>query len=174
VTVARAAFYPNVNLKASLGLVGIGFGDLFTLKALDATVGPAITLPIFEGGKLRAGLDVRTSEYDSAVDAYNSAVLDALHEIADQISHLESLQSLRQRRVESLQYARRAHELALVAFRAGLTDYNNVLSTEDALNKAENSIAEVGLLQIKALAALNQALGGGLPAASQSDMVATR
>ena len=166
ITVAKAAFYPNVNLKAAVGVVGIGFGQLLTTRALNASVGPALTLPIFEGGKLRAGLAVRTAEYDRAVDAYNAAIVEALRQVADGISHLESLESLRQRRRETLTFATRAHELAVIAFRAGLTDYNNVLSTEDALNRAQNLIAEVGFQQLSAVAALDQALGGGLLASS--------
>jgi NodT family efflux transporter outer membrane factor (OMF) lipoprotein len=166
IAVAKAAFYPNVNLKASLGLVGIGFGQLVSASAVNSSIGPAITLPIFEGGKLRAGLDVRTSQYDMAVDAYNAAIIEALHQVADGISHLSSLEKLRSRRQETLGFAKRAHELAVIAFRAGLTDYNNVLSTEDALNRAQNLIAEVGYQQITTLAALNEALGGGLIASN--------
>jgi NodT family efflux transporter outer membrane factor (OMF) lipoprotein len=162
IAVAKAAFYPNVNLKATLGFVGIGFAQLISASAVNSSIGPAITLPIFEGGRLRAGLDVRTSQYDMAVDAYNAAIIEALHQVADGISHLESLEKLRSRREETLGFAKRAHELATIAFRAGLTDYNNVLSTEDALNRAQNLIAEVGYQQITTLAALNEALGGGL------------
>ena len=166
IEVAKAQFYPNVDLKAALGVLGFGFDRLLSVDALNSSIGPAVTLPIFEGGKLRAGLDVRTAQYDAAVDAYNATVVEALHEVADQISRLESLRSLRERRRETLSFAQRAHELAAIAFRAGLTDYNNVLSTEDALNRAQNLIAEVGLEQMTAVAALNQALGGGLIASS--------
>jgi len=164
INVAKAAFYPNVNLKASLGLVGIGFGQLLSAAAVNSSIGPAVTLPIFDGGKLRAGLNVRTSEYDIAVDAYNASITEALHQVADSISRLTSLETLKHRREETLAYAKRAHELAVIAFRAGLTDYNNVLSTEDALNRAQNLIADIGLQQITTIAALNEALGGGLVA----------
>ena len=70
VAVSKAAFYPNVNLKGSLGFLGIGFGQLVAGNSINSTLGPAISLPIFEGGKLRAGLDARTAQYDIAVDAY--------------------------------------------------------------------------------------------------------
>jgi len=162
IDVAKAAFYPNVNLKAAVGFVGFGFGQLFTDRALNASVGPAVSLPIFEGGRLQAGLDVRTAQYDSAVQAYDATVIQALHEVSDEIDRLDSLERLRTRREQTLAFARRANELALIAFRAGLTDYNNVLSTEDALNRALILIADVGLQRITAIAALHQALGGGL------------
>jgi len=162
IDVAKAAFYPNVNLKAAVGFVGFGFGQLFTDRALNASVGPAVSLPIFEGGRLQAGLDVRTAQYDSAVQAYDATVVQALHEVSDEIDRLDSLERLQTRREQTLAFARRANELALIAFRAGLTDYNNVLSTEDALNRALILIADVGLQRITAIAALHQALGGGL------------
>jgi outer membrane protein TolC len=76
---------------------------------------------------------------------------------------------LRTRREETLAFATRANELAQIAFRAGLTDYNNVLSTEDALNRALILIADLGLQRITAIAALNQALGGGLVGGGLTD-----
>jgi len=172
VAVSKAAFYPNINLKGSLGFLGIGFGQLIAGNSINATLGPAITLPIFEGGRLRAGLDVRISEYDLAVDAYNATVVEALHQVADQLSRLNSLESLQRRREESLQFARRAQQLAVIAFRAGLTDYNNVLSTEDAFDRAEIAMADVRLQQVTAFAALDEALGGGLVNASDTTNLA--
>ncbi|HVW68448.1 MAG TPA: efflux transporter outer membrane subunit, partial [Steroidobacteraceae bacterium] len=162
IEVAKAAFYPNVDLKATVGLLGIGFGQLVSLKAINADAGPAVTLPIFEGGKLEGALDVRRAQYDAAVDAYNATVLQALREVADELSRHDSLEALQKRRAERLAYARRAHELARIAFRAGLTDYLNVLTTQNDLNRAQNQLAQVGLQQLISLAALNQALGGGL------------
>jgi NodT family efflux transporter outer membrane factor (OMF) lipoprotein len=169
IDVAKAAFYPNVNLKATLGFVGFGFGQLLTDRALNASVGPAVTLPIFEGGRLQAGLDVRSAQYDAAVEAYDATVIQALREVSDQIERLASLDRLRTRREETLAFATRANELAQIAFRAGLTDYNNVLSTEDALNRALILIADLGLQRITAIAALNQALGGGLVGGGLTD-----
>jgi len=162
IDVAKAAFYPNINLKATLGFVGFGFGQLLTDRALNASVGPAVTLPIFEGGRLQAGLDVRTAQYNAAVEAYDATVVEALREVSDEVDRLASLERLRTRREQTLAFAKRANELAQISFRAGLTDYNNVLSTEDALNRALILIADLGLQRITAIAALNQALGGGL------------
>jgi NodT family efflux transporter outer membrane factor (OMF) lipoprotein len=169
--VAKAEFYPNIDLRAAVGLVGFGFGRLVSAQAVNATAGPAITLPIFDGGRLQAGLDVRMAQYDAAVYAYDSAVIEALRQVSDQISRFESLRELRMRREETLAFAKRANELARIAFRAGLTDYNNVLSTEDALNRALISISDVNLQQLVTIAALNEALGGGLAPAAGPSMV---
>jgi NodT family efflux transporter outer membrane factor (OMF) lipoprotein len=162
IAAARADFYPNVDLKALAGFAAIGFDQFLGLKSLNTSVGPAVTLPLFEGGRLRGALHVRESQYDIAVDAYNAAILESLHEIADQVSRLQSLQELQVKREETLRLATRAHELARIAFRAGLTDYVNVLSTESQLNGARNAVAQVTFQQVDAIASLDQALGGGL------------
>ena len=99
-------------------------------------------------------------EIEDWVQAENE-ILEALHEIAAQVSRLQALRDLQAKRTETLKLATRAHELAQIAFRAGLTDYVNVLTTESQLNGARNSLAQVSLQQIDAVASLNQALGAG-------------
>lgn len=162
IDVAKTAFYPNVDLKAAAGFVGIGFSQFLTNRSLNASVGPAITLPIFEGGRLRANLDAQVSDYDIAVNAYNGVVVEALRQVADELSRLDSSRRLCQRREENLAYARRAHDLAMIAFRAGLTDYVNVLSTERELQRASSALVEANLQQTQARVGLTIALGGGL------------
>ena len=162
--IARTAFYPDVDLKAFVGFVGLGFGELLSGSAINATAGPAITLPIFTGGRLRGQLAAQQALYDQAVDAYNATLLHALREVADQLDQYHSLLTLRERRQQSLQFALRAHELALTAFRAGLTDFLNVLQTQTEVNRARNQMARVSFEQLTALGALDAALGGGMPA----------
>ncbi len=165
VKVAQTAFYPNVDLKALVGLVGIGFGDFFSRNAFNASAGPAITLPIFEGGKLTGTLDARRAQYDAAVEAYNVTLIDALGQVADALSRYQSSSILAGHRQENLKLASRAHELALIAFRSGLTDFVNVLTTQNEWHRAQNQLAQVSLEKLRAISDLNQALGGGLPAA---------
>jgi NodT family efflux transporter outer membrane factor (OMF) lipoprotein len=174
IDVAKTAFYPNIDLQAAVGFAGIGFSQFLNNRSLNAAAGPAITLPIFEGGRLRANLDSRVSEYDIAVSAYKGVIIDALRQVSDEISRLESLQRLRRRREENLAYASRAHDLAVVAFRSGLTDYINVLSTENELQHALSALAETSLQQTEARIGLNIALGGGLIADNEPTVVMSR
>ena len=164
VRIARTAFYPDVNLEAFAGVVGLGFGELLNGRAIAANAGPAITLPIFEGGRLRGQLAGHEAVYDQAVAAYNATLLQALREVTDQLDQYRSLLKLRERRQQALQHALRAHELALTAFRSGLTDYLNVLQTENEVSRARNHMAQVSFEQLTTLGALDAALGGGMPA----------
>ena len=88
---ARAQFYPNINLLAFAGVSSIGLGRLLESGSAQWGVGPAIRLPIFEGGKLRANLRGKAADLDAAVESYNGAVLDAIHDAADQIASSRSI-----------------------------------------------------------------------------------
>ena len=88
---AKTQFYPNINLVAFAGLSSIGLGRLLDAGSQQWGVGPAIRLPIFEGGRLRANLRGKTADLDAAVESYNAAVLDAIHETADQIASAQSI-----------------------------------------------------------------------------------
>lgn len=163
VDVARTAFYPNVNLAAFAGLLTFGLGAP-SGDSVVAGAGPAVTLPIFEGGKLRAGLRARGAEYDAAVSEYDAAVVDALKDVADALAALRALRREQSVREQAVASAERAHSLALRAFQAGLGEYLEVLQTEVALHTQRDQVARVRYAALEARAALNQALGGGLVA----------
>lgn len=91
--VARADFFPNVNLKAFIGFQAIGLDSLFTGSALTYGGGPAIHVPIFEGGALRANYRGATAQIDTAVDAYNAQVLTAVREAADALSAIRTAEA---------------------------------------------------------------------------------
>ena len=83
---AKASFYPNINLSAFVGLASIGLNHLARASSEQYGIGPALTLPIFDGGRLRANLRGRHADLDVAIESYNGAVIDAVHDAADQIS----------------------------------------------------------------------------------------
>ena len=90
--VARTAFYPDVNLAAFAGWAAIGLGPMFGSSALTYGAGPALHLPIFDAGKLRADYAGATAALDASVDDYNEAVVTAVKQTADALSQLRSLQ----------------------------------------------------------------------------------
>ena len=159
---AKAAFYPNINLRAFAGLVSFGFSKFFDASSESIGVGPAISLPIFDGGHLRSDLQARSAEYDAAVHAYNATLLDALTDVSNQMTTINALQRIDRERSAALAAATRAHQLAVQAFRAGLTDSLNVLHTQTALSLQRNLLADVHFQQLASSAALSQSLGGGL------------
>ncbi|MHA3792809.1 efflux transporter outer membrane subunit [Sphingomonas sp. YL-JM2C] len=84
--VARADFYPDIDLKGFIGLQAIGLGALFTGGAATYGAGPALHLPIFEGGRLKANYKGAVAGIDEAVASYNGAVVGAVRETADALS----------------------------------------------------------------------------------------
>ena len=161
IDVAQAQFYPDVNLSAFVGLQALGFDELFQANARTLGAGPAITLPIFDGGRLRANLAGRTAAYDLAVDQYNDSVLGAMREVADQIATVGSTARQRDQAEAALAASRKAFDEAQLGFRAGLTDFLTVLSTQTALLTQQQELAQIVAAELDARALLMQALGGG-------------
>jgi NodT family efflux transporter outer membrane factor (OMF) lipoprotein len=170
IKVARARFYPNIDLVAAVGLQSLGFYHFLNDDALAANVGPAISLPIFEGGQLRANLDARSAQYDEAVGEYDETLVRALQQIADQVTTIRGLEKQQAQIDAALASAQRAHDLALRGYRAGLTDYLNVLNTESTLLAQRDRASGLRLQRLAAHARLIAALGGGLPPADETEM----
>lgn len=164
IDVARTAFYPNINLVASLGGMFVGGGPLsfLTSQARAASVGPALSLPIFDGGRLRAQLGAATARFDLAIDQYNQTIVKAMKEIADQIVTLKSLEAQQEAAQRSVAVARKSYDLASTGFERGLSDYLSVLTAQTQLLRAQQDAEQVHAAQLAARAALAAALGGGL------------
>ena len=163
IEVAKAAFYPNINLTAFAGWQSLSFARFLSPSALMAGFGPAISLPIFEGGRLRSQLGVSNADYDIAVESYNATLIGALENVADQVVTLRSLQTQRVESEESNALAHRAYAITLRGFKSGLTDYLNVLNAQNQtlLEAQRKAVVEARFLD--AYAALMQAVGGGVP-----------
>lgn len=166
IDVAHAAFYPNIDLMASLGGFAAG-GPLFQfLHAANGawTAGPALSLPIFEGGALRSRLGAAAAGYDEAVDHYNATVVAALKQIADEIVRLHSLATQQRDAERSASAAQRSYRLAQVGYQRGLNDYVNVIVSETQWLGAQQGVAQLRAARLAAYASLMGALGGGLTA----------
>lgn len=109
---AKAAFYPNINLLAFVGFQALGFNQLLSSAAGIAGVGPAISLPIFDGGRRRGNLSAKTASYDIAVESYNEAVIRALQDVSDQLVILQSNIKQRNDAALAMTSAHKAHMLA--------------------------------------------------------------
>ena len=164
IDVAKAGFYPDVDLLGSLG----GFaaaGPLFQfLRSANSgwTAGPALSLPIFDGGRLRGELGVASAGYDEAVSAYDQTIVSALKQIADQVVRMRSLATQQNDAQRSVDVARKNYTLAREGYRRGLTDYLNVLVAQNQLLHAQEGIARIEAERLTAHATLVAALGGGL------------
>ena len=156
---AKAAFYPDINLAAFAGTSAIGLSNLFQGASGSYGVGPAIHLPLFDAGRLRAEYRGAATEIDDAVAAYNQSVLRAVRETSDQLSLVEALNAQIVQQQRSLDDAEAAYGLAEERYRAGLSNYLTVLATETAVLSARRE--HVGLISDQANARVNLLLAVG-------------
>jgi len=158
---AKAAFYPNISLTAFAGLQSIGFDQFFKSGAEQWGVGPAIRLPIFDSGRLRANLRVKNADIDAAVESYNGAVIDAVHDVADQLSSLRSIDRQQTEQVSAQSAAESAYDLATQRYKAGLGTYLTVLNAEASVLTQRRQAADLKARALDTQIALIRALGGG-------------
>jgi NodT family efflux transporter outer membrane factor (OMF) lipoprotein len=164
IDVAKANFYPDINLLASIGGYAAA-GPLFQfLRSANGswTGGPAMSLPIFDGGRLRSELGASDAGYDAAVEQYNQTLVSALKDVADQVVRLRSLETQQDDANRSVAAAQKNYDLSKEGYRRGLTDYLNVLIAQNQLLRAREGVARIQAQQLGAHASLMTALGGGL------------
>ncbi|GAP34669.1 efflux transporter outer membrane subunit [Piscinibacter sakaiensis] len=161
VDVARAQFYPNVNLVAFAGLSSLGLDSLLKAGSLSAGLGPALRLPVFDGGRLRANLAGRRAEVDAAVEAYNATLLRALREVADEVASLQGIERQQEAQARALAAAESAFALATQRYEAGLGNFLIVLTAESNVLAQRRALVELKARHLGAEAALSRALGGG-------------
>lgn len=158
--VAKAAFYPDIDLAAFAGLKSLDLGQLLRPGSLALGFGPAVTLPIFEGGLLTSNLKRRTAEYDAAVLTYNQTVATALSQVADGIVTLRAEHARKLEADEALTHWRHVVGLLHDRERQGLSSGLERLASETALLLSERRSAEADARVVLAQAALIRALGG--------------
>ena len=163
VKVAKAQFYPNVNLTAFLGLSTLGLGRLLDLGSEQWGIGPAVRLPIFSAG-LRANLRGKTADLDASIETYNGAVLEAFHEAGDAVASVQSVerQINEQRQAETA--AEGAYDIAVQRYRAGLGTFLNVLTAETTVLAQRRLGVDLAARALDARVQLYRALGGGYTA----------
>jgi len=163
---ARAEFYPNVNLAAFVGLQSLGAAGFFSGASRMVGFGPAVTLPIFDAGRLRGNLAAKNAGYDIAVEQYNQMLADALRDVVDQIASFRSVDEQRKQQALAVATARQAYDLALLRYREGLGNYLQVLTTEAQWLSQQSLDAELQARRLTLSIDLVRALGGGFDPAS--------
>lgn len=161
IAAAKTRFYPNLNLTAAAGTQSLLGDALFGSASRFFNIAPALTLPIFDGGRLRAGLDAEDANYDLAVAQYNKAVVGALGEVSDTLGQLGATgrQITAQQRAADI--AQDSYDTVLQRYGSGVGNYLDVLSIEQQLLQAQRQLADLNAQQIDLSIQLMQALGGG-------------
>ena len=158
---AKASFYPNINLSAFVGLASIGLNNLVKASSEQYGIGPALTLPIFDGGRLRANLRGKNADLDAAIESYNGAVIDAVHDAADQISSVRSIERQQAQQANALTASESAYDLAAQRYKAGLGTYLTVLNAEVSVLNQRRLGADLKARALDLQIGLIRALGGG-------------
>jgi multidrug efflux system outer membrane protein len=158
---ARAAFFPSISLTGSLGGASSALGALFGAGSLAWSFLPALTIPIFNGGRLRADLDLATVQKDIAIAQYEKAIQTAFREVSDGLAargtYGDELASL-----ERLTAAdQRALDLSQMLFRNGVASYLTVLTAQTSLYGAQLTLVQTRLARLASLVDLYRYLGGG-------------
>ncbi len=161
---AQAQFYPNINLVAFVGLSSIGLDRLLQSGSQQWGLGPAVRLPLFDSGRLRANLQGKTAEWEMAVHSYNATVLEAVKDVVDPLTSLSSLAQLQAQQSQTLATAEKTYALVRQRRDAGLANTLQVLQAETALLQQQRLGIELHARMLDTQVALIRALGGGFGA----------
>jgi NodT family efflux transporter outer membrane factor (OMF) lipoprotein len=159
--VAVAAFYPSVTLSGSVGLQALQPAQFFSLNARQYAGGPGVTIPIFQGGQLKATLQLREAQQQEAAVSYQKTVLQAWHDVDNALTAYQAEQARRDQLVLAVAQNQRALELAQSRYQQGVADFLTVLVAETSLLSSQQQLADSTTTVSENLVALYKALGGG-------------
>jgi NodT family efflux transporter outer membrane factor (OMF) lipoprotein len=159
--VAVANFYPSVTLGGSFGIQALQAKDLWTLNARQYSLGPSISIPIFEGGQLKANLQLNEASQQEAAVNYQRTVLRAWHDVDNALTAYEATQRRRDELVQAVAQNRRALALATDRYQQGVADFLEVLDAQTRLLSNQQQLAIATTNVSDNLVALYKALGGG-------------
>lgn len=158
---ARAAFFPRISLTGALGTSSAELSNLFESGQRTWSFAPQITLPIFDGGRNRAGLDLAEARKDIAVAAYEHTIQTAFREVSDALAATDTLRREEVARRGFAQSTGRALQLAEERYRSGADDHLRLLDAQRRDFASQQSLVEVETQRQVSLATLFRTLGGG-------------
>jgi NodT family efflux transporter outer membrane factor (OMF) lipoprotein len=161
IDVARAQFFPDVSLTGYIGQQSLGLSQLFNPAAAIGSIGPTVSLPIFEGGRLRGQYRGARADYAAAVDAYDATLTQALQDVADAGASIQSAQKQAADRQAALTAGEEAYAVARERYQGGLSSYVSVLTAENAVIDERRAFADARTRVFSLDITLIRALGGG-------------
>jgi NodT family efflux transporter outer membrane factor (OMF) lipoprotein len=161
VGVAVADLFPKFSLTGSLGLQGDHVNSLGDARNYFWSFGPSVSWPLFDAGRIRSNINLRTAAQEEALLTYRATILTALQDVESALVAFTNEQERRQSLTESVQQNRRAVALSLQLYSQGNEEFLNVLNAERSLLGAEDALAQSDRTVVTNLIALYKALGGG-------------
>ncbi|OJB07839.1 RND transporter [Burkholderia ubonensis] len=159
--VARAAYFPRLTLSPDIGWDATRFSGLFTVPALLWSVGASLSQPLFEGGRLKAGVDFAQAGYVAAQANYRQTVLTAFQEVQNAVTGLSVLDEAARQAAAAVDDARKLVSLAQDRYAGGLTPFIDVLTAEQQLLTSERQAVQIQGQRAALVVFLAKALGGG-------------
>lgn len=159
--VAVADFYPSVKFNGSVGFNALDLKNLWKGSSLQYQLGPSISLPIFEGGRLKSTLELREAQQQEAYIAYHKTVLQAWHEVVNALVAYRTEQERRASLKAQVDHSRQALMLSRSRYNNGVGDFITVLDAERTVLQAELQHAQSATAVSTDFVQLYKALGGG-------------
>jgi outer membrane protein, multidrug efflux system len=159
--VARAAYFPQISLTGSAGYQSSKLTDLFTGPSGIWSLAGSVTQPIFEGGRLKSGVRLAEAQHDQLLLTYQQTIQGAFRDVSDALVAYRKYREFRTQQQLLVESARDAARLSELRFKAGSTDYLEVLTNETNAFSAELTLAQAQGNELNSLVQLYLALGGG-------------
>ncbi len=159
--VARAAYFPQISLTGAAGFESPALTNLFTGPAGIWTLAASVTQPIFEGGRLRSNVRLAEAQHEQMLLTYEQTIQGAFRDVSNGLIAYQKNREFRIQQEHLVESAQDAARLSEVRFKAGTTDYLEVLTNETNSFSAELGLAQAQANELIALVQIYQALGGG-------------
>ena len=159
--VAKAAFFPQMSLTGNFGAQSVQFADLFIGSSRIWSLGPALTVPIFNAGRNRANLEISQAQQEQALISYEQTIQQAFREVEDALIAHQKIREVRTEQERLVDLSREAVELAQLEYLNGKASYLEVLVAQREALNAETSLAQTQRNQLLAVVQLYKSLGGG-------------
>jgi multidrug efflux system outer membrane protein len=171
---ARAALFPNISLTATLGTISTALGGLFAGGSFTYTGAPAISLPLFDGGRLRGNVRVAEAQQQAAVATYERAVQTAFREVADALAQRGTIDEQIAAQTARVDAATAALRISDARYRAGVESFLTTLDSQRTAYSAQQQLVTTRLNRESNLVELYRSLGGGLDTDERAPVTDTR
>jgi multidrug efflux system outer membrane protein len=163
IKVARAAYFPSIDLTATGGYASAALARVLTAPAAVFSLAASVTQPIFAGDAIAGQYAFSKARYNELLADYHKAVISAFGNVEDALTALRQTAAQQHAQQKAVDKAQLAYDLAMTQFHAGTINILTLLNTETALFTARDSLEQVRFAHLQALLQLYNALGGGWP-----------